>query len=243
MQPAIDNQQITFGSAPQLAWGNNKLYVSLDYIDGAATTRRTYIYDPSLGQGGAWVATDIDAGPLFSYRPPNSTPTVFAGCVANTGSVVDVEDEQKRDADRYTSSTETHIDSYFVTRWVTGKDPIVKKRWGRPRAVVSAEETITLPINIFKDYDKSTQTSSFSVSVEGKTSASRWDTAKWDDAGADSAYLAKWDAIGRDLTADVKNLPTLGTGRSVSMKVSGPTNNFHWEINALAFTYTPRRLR
>ena len=91
--------------------------------------------------------------------------------------MVDVEDEQKRDADRYTSSTETHIDSHFVTRWVTGKDPIVKKRWGRPRAVVSAEETITLPVNIFKDYDKSTQTSSFSVSVEGKTSASRWDTA------------------------------------------------------------------
>ena len=100
-----------------------------------------------------------------------------------------------------------------------------------------------MPVSIFKDYDKSTQTSSFSVSVTGKTSASRWDTAKWDDAGTSSPYLAKWDAIGRDLTADVKNLPTLGTGRSVSMKVSGPTNNFHWEINALAFTYTPRRLR
>ena len=98
-----------------------------------------------------------------------------------------------------------------------------------------------MPVNIFKDYDKSTQTSSFSVSVEGKTSASRWDTAKWDEASG--TYVAKWDAIGRDLTADVKNLPTLGTGRSVSMKVSGPTNNFHWEINALAFTYTPRRLR
>jgi hypothetical protein len=241
--PAIDDQRITFGSAPQLAWGNNKLYVSIDWTDGAATTRRTLIYDPTLGQGGAWATTDIDAGPLFSYRPPNSTPTVFAGCVANTGSVVDVEDEQKRDADRYTGSTETHIDSYFITRWVTGKDPIVKKRWGRPRAVVSAEETITLPVNIFKDYDKSTQTASFSVSVTGKTSASRWDTAEWDDADTSSDYLAKWDAIGRDLTADVKNLPTLGTGRSVSMKVSGPTNNFHWEINALAFTYTPRRLR
>jgi hypothetical protein len=27
------------------------------------------------------------------------------------------------------------------------------------------------------------------------------------------------------------------------MKISGPTGNLHWEINALAFTYNPRRLR
>jgi len=27
------------------------------------------------------------------------------------------------------------------------------------------------------------------------------------------------------------------------MKVSGPSSDNHWEVNALAFTYTPRRLR
>ena len=82
------------------------------------------------------------------------------------------------------------------------------------------------------------------MSVTGKTSASRWGTAKWDDGDTSSAYKAFWDAIGRDLTADVKNLPTLGTGRAVSMRIDGPTSaNLHWEFNALAFTYTPRILR
>jgi hypothetical protein len=202
-----------------------------------------FIYDPTISADGSWVATDIDVGPMLAFRPPNSAATVYGGCVANTGILVDVEDDQNRTSDRYVGSTEVHIVSYFVTRWVTGKNPIVKKRWGRPRVVLSAEATITLPILIYKDFDKSEQSNSFDLSVIGKVSQSRWDTAKWDDADPVSAYLAEWDAISADLTANVQNLPTLGTGRSVSMKVSGPSSDNHWEVNALAFTYTPRRLR
>jgi hypothetical protein len=247
LRPAIDNENIVFAKNPQIAWGNNKLYVSVDYQDAGATGRRTFVYDPTLGTEGAWTLTDISSGPLFSYRPPDAATTVFAGCVEKSavipkGCVVDVEDEQKRDADRYTSNTETHISSYFVTRWVTGKDPIVKKRWGRPRTVVSAEEDLTLNVDVFKDYDKSTAAVEFPILVSGKTSASRWGTAEWDETAG--TKIAKWDAIGRDVTAEVINLPTLGTGRSVSMRIDGPTSvNLHWEINALAFTYTPRRLR
>jgi hypothetical protein len=201
------------------------------------------VYDPTLGEGGAWVTTDIDAGPLYAYNPPNAASTVFGGCVANTGIMVDVEDAQNRTSDRYVGSTEAHIESHFVTRWVTGRDPIVKKRWGRPRVVLSAESTITLPILIYKDFDKSEQSNSFDLSIEGKVSTSRWDTAEWDDSDTESATYAAWDAISANLTADVLNLPTLGTGRSISMKVSGPSSDNHWEVNALAFTYTPRRLR
>jgi len=243
LSPALDDARIRTTNPPQLAWGNNKLYVSTDWVEGGVTTRRVFIYDPTISADGSWVATDIDVGPMLAFRPPNSAATVYGGCVANTGVLVDVEDDQNRTSDRYVGSTEAHIVSYFVTRWVTGKNPIVKKRWGRPRVVLSAEATITLPIQIYKDFDKSEQTNSFDLSVVGKVSQSRWDTAKWDDADPDSVYLAEWDAISADLTANVQNLPTLGTGRSVSMKVSGPSSDNHWEVNALAFTYTPRRLR
>jgi len=243
LMPAIDDGRITFSENPQLAWGNNKLYVSVDWTEDGSTTRRTLMYDPTIAQGGAWVLSDIDAGPLYAYKPPNSSSTVFGGCVANTGVLIDMEDEQNRSTDRYGSSAETHITSYFVTPWMTGKNPIVKKRWGRPRIVTSAESTISLPILVYKDYDKSAYTNSFSVAIAGKTSDSLWNTAKWDDADSTSAYYAIWDAISRSLTADVINMPTLGTAKSISMKVSGPSTNNHWEMNALAFTYTPRRLR
>ena len=242
VSPAVDDGRISFATNPQLGWGNNKLYVSVDWTEAGATTRRTLIYDPTIA-GGAWVTTDIDAAAMYSYRPPNDSSTVYGACVANTGVLIDVEDEQNRSTDRYGSSAETHISSYFVTRWVSGKNPIVKKRWGRPRIVTSAEATISLPVSIFKDYDKSAATGSFNVSIEGKTSTSLWDTAKWDDGDDTSPYWAAWDAISRDLTAVVLNLPTLGTAKAVSVKVSGPTSNNHWEMNALAFAYTPRRLR
>ena len=240
--PAVENGTLTFTNPPQLAWGNNLLYVSVDWTASGVTTRRTLVYDPTLGEEGAWVTTDVDAGPIHAHRPPNSSSTVLGGCVANTGVVIDLEDGQNRSTDRY-SVSDVHISSHFVTRWVAGKNPIVKKRWGRPRAVLSAENTLDLSVLLYKDYDKSAQTNTFTVAVTGKTSTSLWDTAKWDDADTESAYYAAWDATSRDLTSEVKNLPTLGTARSVSMKVVGPTTNYHWEMNALAFTYTPRRLR
>ena len=218
LSPAVDDGRIHTTSPPQLAWGNNKLYVSTDWLDlsTAVTTRRVFIYDPTISVEGSWVVTDIDAGPLHAFRPPNAAATVYAGCVANTGILIDVEDDQNRTSDRYVGATETHINSHFVTRWVTGKNPIVKKRWGRPRVVLSAESTITLPIQIFKDFDKSEQTNAFTLSILGKVSLSRWNTAKWDDSDEDSDYYAEWDAISPDLTASVENLPTLGTGRSIS---------------------------
>jgi hypothetical protein len=136
MSPAVDDGRISFTTNPQLGWGNNKLYVSVDWTEGGSTTRRTLIYDPTIA-GGAWITTDIDAAAMYSYRPPNDSSTVYGACVANTGVLIDVEDEQNRSTDRYASSAETHISSYFVTRWVSGKNPIVKKRWGRPRLVTS----------------------------------------------------------------------------------------------------------
>ena len=243
LDPAIRDGRITFGAVPQLAWGNNKLYASVDWTEDGATTRRTLIFDPTLGQGGAWVMSDIDAGPMTAFRPPSGRPEVLAGCVATTGSVIDLEDEQNRTSDRYTGSTETHITSYFVTRWVTGRNPIVKKRWGKPRMVTLAESSITMPVQVYKNYDKAEQALSFDVIITGRTSTSEWDTAKWDNADPLSDYYAAWDAIASNLVADVKRLPTLGTARSVSMKVNGPSTNSTWEINALAYTYVARRMR
>ena len=109
--------------------------------------------------------------------------------------------------------------------------------------VTLAESSITMPVQVYKNYDKAEQSMSFDVNVTGRTSTSVWDTAKWDDADPDSDYYAAWDAISADLVADVKRLPTLGTARSVSMKVNGPSTNSTWEINALAYTYVARRMR
>jgi hypothetical protein len=245
MQPAIDDGRIGFANPPQLTWGNNKLYVSVDWVlAGATTVRRTLIFDPSLGDEGAWTLTDIDAGPLYTLRPPNGDPVVMGGCVANTGSVIHVDDEDDRVTDNYLASTEVHINSHFRTPWVEGKNAIVKKRWGKPRMITLAKSSLTLGVQIYKDYDTAQASKRFDVEIAGRTSSSVWGTAVWDDSAVGSATIAIWGADAEATVADVKRLPTLGTAKAISMRIDGPTvTNNSWEVNALAFTYTPRRLR
>jgi hypothetical protein len=245
MQPAIDDGRIGFTNPPQLTWGNNKLYVSVDWVlAGATTVRRTLIFDPSLGAEGAWTLTDIDAGPLYTLQPPNGDPVVMGGCVANTGSVIHVDDEDDRVTDNYLASTEVHIDSHFRTPWVEGKNAIVKKRWGKPRMITLAKSSITLGVQVYKDYDTAEARKTFVVEVAGRTSSSVWNTAVWDDSAVGSSTIAIWGTDAEAIVADVKRLPTLGTAKAISMRIDGPTvTNNSWEVNALAFTYTPRRLR
>ena len=248
IQPAIEEGKITFVNPPQLAWHDNKVYVSVDWTEELVTTRRVFIYDPSLGKQGAWVVTDIDAGPLLTFRPPNSTESLFAGCVTNTGSVIDLHAGHDRISDRYLGSTESHIESHFTTSWVSGKNPVVKKRWGKPRMVTLAEASLTLKIKVYKDYDNATASKEFDLVVAGREGAALWGTATWDWDGSNASAGTTdgdmvWESEASSTVTDVKRMPTLGTARAVSMRIEGPAVNASWSMNALAFTYVPRRLR
>jgi hypothetical protein len=236
LAPAIDDGRITFANPPQLAWDGSKLWVSVDWTaDGTTTTRRTFMYDPSLGEEGAWVVSNIDAGPLWTDRPPNEAATVYSGGVANTGSVIAL--DQDITFDRYVADTQIHIDSNFTTTWVSGKNPIVNKRWGKARMVTAANSTLVLNVEVYKDYDRSNAEKTFTVSIEGRAGDAVWGVATWDG-------VAKWASGSAASISDVKRLPTLGTAKAVSVKVIGPSStNNTWEVNALAFTYIPRRLR
>jgi hypothetical protein len=99
-------------------------------------------------------------------------------------------------------------------------------------------------VQIYKDYDTAEARKTFVVEVAGRTSSSLWNTAVWDDSAVGSSTIAIWGTDAEAIVADVKRLPTLGTAKAISMRIDGPTvTNNSWEVNALAFTYTPRRLR
>lgn len=246
MKPAIDAGNIELTNPPQLAWANGKLYVTVDWTESGVTTKKVLVYDPTLGERGAWTFTDIDAQPLYAFRPPNGGETLFGGCVANTGSLIAIDDDEDRVYDQYLGSTQVHIDSYFVTPWIATRNPVVKKRFGKPRMVTLAESTITLGIEVYKDYDMSNISKEFSLVTTGRSSSSVWDTMEWQKLGSESGDdgNAIWGQESDSVITDIKRLPTLGTARAISMKIKGPsqTNN-KWAVNALAFTYLPRRLR
>jgi hypothetical protein len=241
LKPAIDDGRITFTNPPQLAWSKNKLYVSVDYAEEGVTARRTFVYDPSLGKRGAWMATDIDAGPLHTHRPPNAETILIGGCVANTGRAIHVDDDHERVFDKYATS-EANIPSYFVTPWVSTRNPIIQKRWGKPQMVTLAKSSLQLTTEIYKNYDFAQASKSFLVEIVGRTSSSIWGLNLSDGAGG-VWDTATWGSAAEARVTDVKRLPTLGTGRSICMKIIGPNTNAEWQVNAIGFTYVPRRMR
>jgi len=80
LRPAIGLSALTFTTQPSMMWFDERLWLSVDYqsgegaAGGAQTNRRNvFVWDPSLGQAGAWTRYDINARTLFSYRPPGGT--------------------------------------------------------------------------------------------------------------------------------------------------------------------------
>ena len=241
LAPAIDDGRITFTNPPQLAWSKSKLYVSVDWQEEGSTVRRTFVFDPSLGEQGAWMKHDIDAGPLYTFRPPNSETICVGGCVDNTGRVIHIDDDSDRVFDKYVTNEE-NIQSHFVTPWVSTRNPIVKKRWGKPQMVTLAKSSLQLTTEIYKDYDFAEASKSFLVDIVGRTSSAVWGLNLSDGAGG-VWDTATWGSAADARVTDVKRLPTLGTGRAICMKIIGPNTNAEWQVNAIGFTYVPRRMR
>jgi len=261
LKPAIDDGRFTFANAPQLAWANNKLYVSLDYYnaDTNSTERRMCVYDPTTN---AWVLWDVDAFAVHTHHTPNAKPVLYGATTgrsvvtdgsgtlaANTGRVVSI-DSGGTPADRYFWNSEyfgTNIDSYFQSAWVKTKNPIVRKRWGQIRLIISAEETGTLGVEVFHDYDTSEFARDYSLQVTGRAGASSvWGTATWqlatDESG--SAGNGIWSAGTNQQVTDVAKLGTGGTAAAICIKVTGPTlQQASWEVNGMAFPYKARRMR
>ena len=241
LEPAIDNGRISFTNPPQLAWFENRLYLSLDmleyYKSGTQTTRRhVFQLDPSIN---AWTLSDIDADTIHTHKPPNGQHLLLGACSTNTGRVVKL--EQSNPTDAYDGSTAVRIDSHFTTPWLAGKNPVERKRWGRPQIVLDAASSLSMQIDVYQDYDKASTNRIVTIEVAGRASTNTWET---DSSGTGSLWdSAIWASEAASSITDVIRAPSLGNAKSVALKFNGPSQSVDWEVNGIMFTYKPRRLR
>ena len=185
--------------------------------------------------------TDIDANVMLAFAPPNAAQELLAGCEENTGRVIHL--EQNLESDFYGSAS-SHIDSSYTSSWLVGGNPIVRKRWGKPRIVVSSDNTVALTAKLYVDYNSSDYTKQmpFGVQTEASTGGS-WNTSTWASTPPAAGAVTCAGAPNTSVT-NIERLPTLGTAKAIQVKIDGPTTNDEaWEVNAMAFTYLHRRLR
>ena len=255
LRPAIDNGRISFTTAPQLAWYENRLYVSVDmlkfYTTSSDRERHTFIFDPSIQ---SWTLTDVKVASMHVHAPPTGDVLLlgaseFSGS-SDKGRLVKM--EQDLTTDSYNGSASTHITSHFTTPWISGTNPVVKKRWGRPQVVLDASSTSTMAIDVYSDYDKASTNKTVYLNVVGRDSSSTWGadssgSTTWassaDSEGAPLGGNGVWASEAAASITDIIRLQSLGLSKSVALKINGPTQSVNWEVNGLMFTYKPRRLR
>jgi hypothetical protein len=229
-------------------WFDEKLWVSVDFQSGdnlagsdQTNRRNTFMWDPSLGDTGAWTRYDINARSLLAYRPTGSTHLGLAvtSVVDDTAaftrvSKVDVDE----DVDDYDGATGTEIQSFYQSGWFIGNRPTFTKRWGKTRTVMLADNTVNVRMDIYKDYDLSTEAVTQTQQITGVTTVARWDAVNWDNAD--------WEAGGTANIYKFFRWPTAGTGKAISLRFSvspADGNRGKWGLTSAIAMYRTRRLR
>jgi hypothetical protein len=249
IKPALDDgSTLTLGTPPSLMWFDEKLWLSVDYQSGdnlaesaQINRRNTFMWDPSLGETGAWTRYDINARFLLGYRPSGAehlglavTSDVNGTAAFTRVAKVDVDD----DVDDYNGTTSEEIQSFYQTGWFIGNRPTFTKRWGKTRTVMLADNTLTVRMGIYKDYDLSTEAVSQSHSIAGITTTAQWDTAKWD--------VDEWAAGGTANIYKFFRWPTAGTAKAISLRFSvspADGNRGTWGLTSAVAMYRTRRIR
>lgn len=252
IKPAITRSQLTFTGVPSLMWHGNRLWVSVDYQSGdgiqnsnQVNRRNVFVYDPSLGQGGSWTRFDINARDLFAYKPPGGTHLGLAATSDVVSTVttaaftrvckVDV----NADVDDYTGApSNSQIHSFYQTRWLEGNRPTFNKRWGKTRTVLLADNTVSVQMKIYKDYNTGSETNTLSQQITGEASSAAWDSATWD---SDS-----WVSFGDSQIYKFFKWPSAGTAKAISIRFNvepSTNNNGKWGCTSVVGMYRTRRIR
>jgi len=249
-QPAL-----SLDTPPSLMWFDERLWVSVDYqsddnISGSSQNNRrnVFVWDPSLGPTGSWTRHDINARSLLAYRPSGAqhfglavTSDVNGTAAFTRVAKVDVD----ADVDDYNGTTSEEIQSFYQTGWYVGNRPTFTKRWGKTRTVMLADNTLTVRMGIYKDYDLSTEAVSQSQSISGPGGEATWDS---DPSGSGDGVwnVSEWAAGGTSNIYKFFRWPTAGTAKAISLRFSVTPSlgaRGKWGLTSAVAMYRTRRIR
>jgi hypothetical protein len=256
IKPKIDDTSIGFTNAPSLMWFDERLWVSVDYTSGESVAgaaqsgrRNVFVWDPSLGPIGAWTRYDINARWLWAYRPTGADHSGLAVTSEWSGTAAFTRVaklNQDTDVDLYDpSGTAVEVFSHYQTGWFSGNRPTFSKRWGKTRTVLLADNTMTVVMSIFKDYDLASETVTLSQTITGSASTATWDTAP--SGGGNGVWgTSQWAAAAGTNIYRFFRWPTAGTAKAISLRFSvtpTPSARGKWGLTSAVCMYRTRRLR
>lgn len=136
---------------------------------GISPQRYTYVFDPSLGQSGAWTKFDLQFESYFSFHYAAQNRVVYLG--ANNNSKFPyhlMELEVDEDYDQTGSGVQS-IPSWFRTAWLSDGTPYDNKRVWCIELIVDAGEAQSFSVAFYRDWDEATRYEDLSFTEEDTT--------------------------------------------------------------------------
>lgn len=210
----------------RVLWGENRLWVVLKTTAGG---RVTFMYDPSVGQDGAWTQFSYTPTSMFWWVKGDGTSQIMflkpsVGRLYDLGSATQEQDDD--------GGTLTPVAAYYRTAWFTAKDTALKKRWRRPTVTVAANDDCVLNVDVFHDFNESGANRTLTLPVTQATGGMVWG----DNWGAES-----W--AGDDPVYEFDRLSSPGRSNAIQFKFYMTNHTSRWWIDSYALPFYEKAYR
>jgi hypothetical protein len=206
-------------------WAEDQLWVSLRKTD---LTRVLFVYDPSVGENGAWTRFSYAPTSMFWWKRSTGAPVVFFTLLAE-GMLFDLSNLTKPMDTK--NGVDTPVDAYYKTAWFTAKDTALKKRWRRPTVAVAAEDDCMLNVDVYHDFNESSINRTLLLPIQSSTGGMVW--------GDD------WGSIwgGDDPVYEFDRLSSPGRSNAIQFKFRVTDVASRWWVDSFALPYFEKNYR
>lgn len=223
----VDKGVLDAAGAHRVMWDGDRLWISMDAESGAGFQRTMFVWDPSLK---AFTRYGFQASDMVVWnRVGQEADLLFTRLIDPNIYRFDT----RYTVDKYSTDGSTRIDAYYRTSWITADETATRKRWKRPRLTAAAEDSCTIRVNVYRDFDEFTSTRQQDMAIVSP-SGSVWGTAVW---GVDEWY------DGRDENYEFERLGSSGTAYAIQYRFSSPDSTTRWWVDSIAVPFRRKQVR
>ena len=268
MQPKLADNSIptAYRSRIVLGWHGARLLCSVPW-ETSTTNARTFVMDTRVGRG-SWTAYAYGVGSLMDFHA-NGVSHMDLATSPTTGYILNL--RAGTGLDNF-GSGDAGFKSYFRTSWIDAGATGVRKRWRRPRFILSNMNAGQFPITSWRDYVTCQAGATSTIFVppclpqasEGSLSTPllydsgiSYDNSNEYDAGSVTVSVTttplvwgtgKWGQAlwgGQTNGTEPRKVmpgPALGRAISVQLQIQGP-NDLDWTLDGIQIPYIVMRVR
>lgn len=237
IRPAIINGYINPSAIDEVYvnYINRRIWVSLPYSETSTETHPTasFVYDPSVGQRGAWLMFRTADGKAASggctfIAENGATKHLIAH--STLPQVLSV-DEYDVGYDNITG-VDYQFESRYRTRWIDGGSYSQKKMFRRPDIIIKQlSGNSNLTVRAYGDFEEASAIKEYSIDIASASTGMVWGLSYWGQS--------TWGA--QNVGSQIMRGRSIGLAKSIQLEFQGGPG-IPWGINSFTLKYNPRKV-